>query len=230
LPVTAVSFDADDTLWDFEFVMRRALAHVLEELRRALPGPATDALTVEAMIEIRDRVAAARRGQGARLTDIRQEAFAETVRVCGHGSDELAAHLTAVYFTRRYEDVRLYPDVLPTLDALGPRYVLGLVSNGNSYPERCGLQGRFRFAIFAEDHGAEKPDPALFRVALRQVGCGPGQMLHVGDSLGNDVLGARRAGVRAVWLNRSGAANGTDIRPDAEIRSLAELPAICGDF
>lgn len=44
------------------------------------------------------------------------------------------------------------------LDALGSRYRLGLVSNGNSYPERSGLDGRFAFTVFAHDHGVHKPD------------------------------------------------------------------------
>ena len=226
MTLAAVSFDADDTLWDFGMLMRRALGYVLEELHLSLPGPSAT-MTVERMIAIRDRVAAARRGQAARMEDIRLEAFGETVRACGPRDDDLAARLNAIYFARRFQNVRLYPDVLPTLQALGSRYALGLVSNGNSDPARCGLAGRFQFVVFAQDHGVEKPDPALFQVALRQVGCRPDQMLHVGDSLENDVLGAARAGLRTAWLNRSGAPNSTGIRPGVEIRSLAELPGVC---
>lgn len=59
--LAAVSFDADDTLWDFGLVMRRALGHVLETLRLALPGPSAG-MNIETMIAIRDRVAQARRG------------------------------------------------------------------------------------------------------------------------------------------------------------------------
>jgi len=42
--------------------------------------------------------------------------------------------------------------VLPTLSLLKDTYRLGLVTNGNTYPERCGLPGLFAFTIFAQDY------------------------------------------------------------------------------
>jgi len=109
------------------------------------------------------------------------------------------------------------------LDSVADEYALGLVSNGNSYPERCGLQGRFAFVILAQNVGAEKPDPAIFQQACREAGCSPEQLMHIGDSLATDVEAARRAGAVAVWLNRDRKPNHTGIRPDFEIHSLDEL-------
>jgi putative hydrolase of the HAD superfamily len=86
----------------------------------------------------------------------------------------------------------------------------------------------FDFAVFGQDHGTKKPDPALFRVALERAGFPADQLLHVGDSLPNDVGGAQSADVRSVWLNRPGRANDTPHRPDHEIRSLFELLPLCG--
>jgi len=122
--------------------------------------------------------------------------------------------LNTVYLQQRFGDTRPYDDVLPTLDALHGRYRLGLLSNGNSYPERCGLPDRFHFVVFAQDHGIEKPDRRLFEVALARAGCRPQELLHVGDSLTNDVAGAQGAGVRSVWLNRYGAQNDSAVEPD----------------
>ena len=53
-------------------------------------------------------------------------------------------------------------------------------------------------------------------------------MLHVGDSLVNDVAGAQNVGISAVWLNREGVTNDTGIRPDYEISSLIEITTILG--
>jgi putative hydrolase of the HAD superfamily len=53
-------------------------------------------------------------------------------------------------------------------------------------------------------------------------------MLHVGDSLENDVAGARNAGAHSVWLNRENVPNDTEIRPDYEVVSLTEIPTILG--
>ena len=51
--------------------------------------------------------------------------------------------------------------------------------------------------------GAGKPDPAIFEFALEAAGCRAAQALHVGDSLEEDVTGARAAGIEVVWLNRA---------------------------
>ena len=54
------------------------------------------------------------------------------------------------------------------------------------------------------------------------------ELLHVGDSLNNDVAGANEAGAQSAWLNREGLANDTGIRADHEISTLAELPGTLG--
>ena len=224
--VTTISFDADGTLWDFEQVMRHSLGLSLIELRRLAPTCA-GLLTIARMMAIRNQVAEELRGKGTNLEQVRLAAFRRTLQHIGVSDDVLAAHLNAVYLKHRFEDIQLFGDVLPTLDALQGRYVLGLLSNGNSYPERCGLEGRFQFVVFSQDHGVEKPDPRLFEIAVEQAGCSGREFLHVGDSLENDVAGANGAGVRSVWLNRDRKRNDSNIQADFEIASLAELVDIC---
>ncbi|MGH2461926.1 MAG: HAD family hydrolase [Chloroflexota bacterium] len=129
----------------------------------------------------------------------------------------------AFYLAHRFADIELNSDVIPTLDALGARYRLGVLSSGNSFPDRCGLGGRFQFLVFAQDHRVEKPDPRIFAIALEQTGSTADQILHVGDSLQGDVLGARRAEIASVWLNRGRVPNPSDIQSDVEISSLLEL-------
>jgi putative hydrolase of the HAD superfamily len=70
--------------------------------------------------------------------------------------------------------------------------------------------------------GAAKPDPAPFRHALELAGAAPAEALHVGDSLENDVAGARAAGVRAVLVDRAGSAPaGVEA-----VRSLGDLVSL----
>jgi FMN hydrolase / 5-amino-6-(5-phospho-D-ribitylamino)uracil phosphatase len=221
--IRAVSFDGDMTLWDFEKVMRSSLTHTLAELRQRLPANRHVDLIVDTLIEIRNSVAEEFKGKRVALEWIRLEAFRRTIAAVGSDNHELAAHLNSIYLTHRFSDIELYPDVLPLLDSIAGRYVLGLVSNGNSYPERCGLQGRFAFVILAQNVGVEKPDSAIFQYACREACCTPKQLMHIGDALDSDVAGARRAGAFSVWLNRDRKPNHTEIRPDCEIRSLLEL-------
>ncbi len=224
--VKAVSFDGDMTLWDFHKVMRHSLAITLDELRRRIPGPASSGLTIDRMIEIRDAIAAELKGTVVNLEEIRFQAFKRTVEFIGCEDDAFAADLNALYLRHRFEDIELYPDVISTLDALRDDFVLGLLSNGNGYPERCGLPDRFRFVVFSQDVGVEKPDPEIFREACKGAGCEPGELMHVGDSLESDVAGTNGVGAVSVWLNREGIPNSTCVVPDYEIRSLAQVVEI----
>jgi len=220
--IKAISFDGDMTLWDFHKVMRSALGHALEELQRREPEAAA-ALTIERMIDIRQAVAAELKGRVTNLEEIRFQAFRRTLESIGAADDCLASELNALYLRRRFEDIELYPDVLPLLTRLRPRYRLGLISNGNSYPERCGLRDIFSFVVFSQDIGAEKPDPAPFHAACRQAGCRPDELLHIGDSLETDIAGARGVGAISVWLNREEQPITGCVEPDFTITMLAEL-------
>jgi putative hydrolase of the HAD superfamily len=120
-----------------------------------------------------------------------------------------------------------YPDVAPALRELRARGLrLVVASNWDcSLPDwlaRAGLAGLLDAYASSAVVGAAKPDPAVFREALRLGGASPREALHVGDSLEGDVAGARAAGVRAILLRRSGEPpEGVEA-----IRSLAELSSL----
>jgi len=120
----------------------------------------------------------------------------------------------------------LYPDVLPTLSLLKDTYRLGLVTNGNTYSERCGLPGLFAFTIFAQDYQVPKPQPEFYERVLSETHTHPQEIIHVGDSLHNDVGGAQAVSIRAIWVNRHQVRNETSIQPFAEITELSELPDV----
>ncbi|MCG8350468.1 MAG: HAD family hydrolase [Chloroflexales bacterium] len=224
--IKAIAFDGDMTLWDFEKVMRHALALSLAELRRRIPGRSASDLTIDKLIAIRDTVAAEFKGKRVQLEDIRLHAFKRTLEYAGCPDDALAADLNALYLKHRFEDIELYPDVLPCLDDFRADYTLGFISNGNGYPERCGLPDRFSFVMLSQDVGIEKPAAGIFLAACQQAGCALCELMHVGDSLASDVAGANRVGAISVWLNRNGVSNTSNIAPNYAIRSLTELDRI----
>ena len=223
--IKAVAFDADGTLWDFDKVMRDSLHLTLQELRR-LDAQAAAKLTVDAIIEIREETTRELEGTVIDLEKMRHESFRRTLQHVGRGNDQLASHLTRFYLKHRYEDITLYDDVLPTLEHLRRKYKVGLLTNGNTDPERCGLSGYFEFTVFATAHGVAKPDQRIFEIAVGQAGCATHEMVYIGDSLKNDVAGANSAGLKSIWLNRERDQNSTFIAPDLEIASLAELVEI----
>lgn len=223
--IKAISFDGDGTLWDFEKAMRQSLQHVLTELEQVDPHAGV-MLSIERMIEIRNSVAVELKVNTTDLEAIRLEAFRRTLKDIGKPNDALADHLNRVYLKHRFEDIELFDDVLPVLKTLQMRYAIGLLSNGNSYPERTGLSGVFRFVVFSQDYGIEKPDPRIFQIAMQEAGCSKEQLLHVGDSLINDVGGAINVGMKCVWLNRTRVVNSLGIIADFEIPSLWGLLSI----
>jgi len=236
--IEAVLFDGDQTLWDFERVMHDALLAVLDELRSARPGPFADALSVPELQDDRQAVAEELTGIEFNLARLRVLGFGRTLerrrRVEGgdEGADtELAQRLTTTYFDHRDRDPALFPDVIPCLDALRPRYRLGLLSNGSRLPERVGLGAYFESVVFAQDHRVVKPDKGIFEVSERELGVGPAACVLVGDHPLNDVVGAKRAGWSAIWLDRDGEGVGMfeqlpdgDERPDGVVTSLDDLP------
>ena len=220
--IKAVTFDVDGTLWDFETVMRRSLGKVLKELGRLDPEAAA-MLNIEKLVEVRDRVHDELRGVVVNLNELRVEGFRRALSEAGRPNELLATHLCGLYFEHRDAGRRPFRDVFPTLQALHPRYPLGVLSNGNTYPADLRLNGLFKFTVVSQDHGGiEKPDPRIFEIALGKAGCSPEELVHVGDSLENDIVGAKKAGVKSVWLNRNGHES-PDIRVDREISSLRQL-------
>ena len=138
----------------------------------------------------------------------------------------------------RYEDLlkkyphrlHVYPDVVPTLEWLRGRYRLGVVTSGPEYQrlklKLTGLDKYFDVVVTREDVKAVKPEPRIFLYALERLGVKPEEALYVGDSLGQDVYGAKHLGMTAVWINRDGS-EGYHMA-DYEIRTLHELRKILG--
>ena len=120
-----------------------------------------------------------------------------------------------------------FADAAPALrDLRAAGHALIVVSNWDcSLPDFLrppGLLELVDAVVSSAVVGAAKPDPAPFRRALELAGAAPGDALHVGDSLENDVAGARAAGVRAVLVDRAGPAPaGVDA-----VRSLGDLASL----
>jgi putative hydrolase of the HAD superfamily len=120
-----------------------------------------------------------------------------------------------------------YPDVLPALGELRERGVaLVVASNWDcSLPDwlaPTGILDLVDGVVTSAEVGEAKPSPRVFERALAVARVAPGEALHVGDKVDNDVQGAAAAGVRAVLLQREGD-------PPAgvkSIRSLSELVAL----
>jgi putative hydrolase of the HAD superfamily len=125
---------------------------------------------------------------------------------------------------------RAYPDAAPALrDLRACGVALVVVSNwDHSLHERLeetGLAPLVDAAVASAELGHAKPERAIFEHALALAGAEASSALHAGDALVEDVEGALAAGLRAVLVARDGVPPAAGV---PVVRSLAELPALCG--
>ena len=140
--------------------------------------------------------------------------------------DEFFQHVFNVFAD--HASWKLFPEVVPTLNTLRSRgFELGIVSNFDSrlfnVLRGLGIADLFDTITISSLAHAAKPSPKIFELALEQHAAEPADALHVGDSLRDDVEGARKAGLAAVLLAREGKQAPPGI---PAIRTLDELVPI----
>jgi putative hydrolase of the HAD superfamily len=155
--------------------------------------------------------------------------FTEQI-VRGMGGDSDRAYECAVEMTRAWEHAHnfdIFDDVLPTLALLRGRALkIGLVSNTGrdlgAFVRHHGLD--VDAAVGSGTYGKTKPHPTIFRFALEQLGVAAEDAVMVGDSIEDDIEGARAVGMRALLLDREGRFPEVEDKLD----DLRALPAALG--
>lgn len=156
--------------------------------------------------------------------------FTERI-IRGMGGEAESASECALAMTKAWEQAanfELYEDVLPTLADLRRRGLkLGLVSNTGRDLDAFVAHHKLDVdaALSSRVHGKTKPDPTIFQAVLDRLGVAPEEAAMVGDSLEDDVEGARALGMRGVLVDRE------DRHPEwgeERLRDLRELPAALG--
>jgi len=110
-------------------------------------------------------------------------------------------------------------------------YLLCVVTNGLIELQRPRVVnsniGKFISHIMvSEEVGAHKPNPLIFNTLLKRICLNPCDVIMVGDSILNDIQGAKAAGIMSIWYNPEHMENPTDILPDFEIDNLLELKSM----
>jgi putative hydrolase of the HAD superfamily len=218
---TVLSFDLDDTLWPVGPVIASAESALLSWLRARHPRTVSGH-DIESLRALRDGVAERFPERGHDLTFLRRRALLDLFGAAGLASS-LADEALEVFFAARNR-VEFYEDVRPSLLRLRARYRLFAVSNGNADLQRCGIADLFAGHVTASAAGAAKPDARIFAALLAMAGVEAHQVLHIGDDPLADVVGATRAGMQAVWLNRDAREWPRQFEPPARtISTLAEI-------
>ena len=156
------------------------------------------------------------------------------VKAAGIGFDHEALHVAAREFHEEHLRANLWsvvPDeVQPALSGLrAAGYRLGLISNTEdnlrAVLARTGLDANFESLVLSAEVGSEKPEPAIFQEALRQMAVAPEHAVFVGDFYAIDVVGARGVGITPILLDARGLSADRDV---TRVGSLAELVEVLG--
>ena len=139
---------------------------------------------------------------------------------------------------RGFEEA-IYGNVPPLVDGveqvlreLHGRYRIGLISDTGMTPgkvirkvlDNYGLLPHFSCTVFSDEVGFPKPRPHMFRRAIVALGEQAGAIVHVGDLLRTDIVGAKSMGMKTIWFNRNNKPRETaNVAPDHVIVDLREL-------
>jgi putative hydrolase of the HAD superfamily len=208
--------------------MRRALLVDIDDTVVDWMGPAHDAvvtsIATHRSFAERDPSAVADRFMGIveethalwmagelSVDQLRAERIRRLVRETGNEIDPDEALVLADAYRRAYLAARRpvagAGELLAEVRRLGARVVAvtnNLVSEQEDKLRHTNLRHLFDDLVISEAAGVNKPDPAIFEIALRVAGAAPSEAVMLGDSWENDVVGALGMGIAAAWLDRRG--------------------------
>jgi len=245
----AVIFDMDDTLLDWSKKAVEWHEHERDHLASVFDYIQREVMPIEAQLDafIEAVQTYARQGWTQAAFALEAPSYGEALRAgliqAGVPSEKIDVNACLdAYGWGLIDGVSVFPDVPEVLRMLQSHGVqIGLITN-SSVPmwlrdrelETVGILEYFAEARFsAVDVGYIKPHPAIFATALKRLGISPRQAVFVGDNLDADILGAQKAGMRAVlrWLeHRPQEIAGSGVVPDGVITNFHDLLPILDDW
>lgn len=222
--IKALIFDLDDTLWPVAPVIRAAEASLHDWIATQVPA-VVRTYSIEALRERRQALVPTDPRFSYDLWALRhtllQQVFAE------HGAASSLADEAMQVFAEARNQVTFFPDVMPTLEVLKEKYILGSISNGFANIEAIGLGQHFSVSLAAHTFGCAKPDPKIFLAMLAHLKLPAAEVMYVGDDLHLDVGGAQQVGMATAWVKRQGTTDSAlltmEFKPDLIIKDLQEL-------
>lgn len=222
--ISAMTFDLDDTLYDNHPVIVRVEQEVLAWLLRHYP--LCQSLPVPQWHQIKRQLA---HDEPMLCHDVslwRWKQIVAGLELAGYSNRE-AKHAAdgAMEQMHHWRNLVEVPEQSHrVLAALSQAMPLIAITNGNVDPDKIGLSQYFTHVFRAGVDGRLKPYPDMFLAAQRQLKLPLANILHVGDHLRTDVLGAKRCGMSACWIHDGNEDLGrASVLPDVEVDDLSQL-------
>lgn len=158
----------------------------------------------------------------------RKDAWTNGLKALGIEDADLGQELAEKFPAERRKHPFIYEDTFEVLDQLKGCVKLLLLTNGSPQLQTTKLEitpeiaPYFDHIVISGDFGQGKPAPELFEHAVGLLEVEKKEVLMVGDNLMTDILGANRAGIKSVWVNRHHKVT-DQVKPTYEIKKLADL-------
>lgn len=166
----------------------------------------------------------------------RKEAWTRGLAALGIDDPEFGHELGELFPAIRRQKPFVYEESFQVLDQLKGHYKLLLLTNGSPDLQKTKLTitpelvPYFDQIVISGNFGRGKPDPSIFEHALKIIDVNKDEAIMVGDNLLTDILGATRAGIKSVWINRHNKERLKDVTPTYEIKHLEELFPILNEL
>jgi len=144
---------------------------------------------------------------------------------------EIIAGATNAFCEGFMEYVRIDDHAKSALEKLHGKYKLGIVSNFaipecvDKLLEKHGLDVLFDVVVVSGAVNKRKPSPEIFQKALEEMGVSAENTVFVGDTVDADVIGAKAAGMKVIFIERRVQKDAEQACPNQTIKNLSELLA-----
>lgn len=226
-PVTALSFDLDDTLYSNHPIMLSAEKKMLSYFSEHFPQTAAQGKQAchQYWRQFRRQALHEQPELVHDVTALRLQNYTLAIKALGYSKSQAQqkAYDAFEYFTHHRSNFILPKATKDLLEKLAVNYPLVAITNGNVNFEKLGLTSLFQH-IYNPGNGIKrKPDSEMFNSACQQLKIKPAQLLHVGDCGYSDIIGALQTGCQAAWLNRYTVGKPISVLPHVELSTLDDL-------
>ena len=237
--IKAVFFDLDGTLCDSDTAWDIAQSEAFQHLHEHYPHVSKEAIT-NAWRTVHQRLFQQLDAGKCAMAEVRDSRFPYLFNALGLPTDKVMEELSDSFCTRYLTSLSLYDDatVLEELHA----YHVGIITNGAhdehtdsqlSKVRHLGLIERIQSLTISGEIGSRKPNLEIFRVACERADVLPEKAIFIGDSVQNDIVGANRAGITSVLINRKSEGlipKTADDQPDYSISNLYDVLPCLGSI
>jgi len=230
--IKAVFFDLDGTLCDSDTAWSIAQRETFQLLCKQKPSISEEAIT-KAWTTVHQRLFQQLGAGKLSMAEVRDARFQCLFEELGLPAGKVMEELSDFFCSRYLTSLRLYDDVT-VLEELRA-YHVGIITNGAhdehtdsqlSKVRHLGLSERIQSLTISGEIGVRKPKIEIFQVACERAGISPKKALFVGDTVENDIVGANRAGMTSVFINRTAdllTPKTADEQPDHSISNLHDI-------